>query len=532
MGLDCRLRRFTGLLACVLLASESASVVGQNPVRSVNAALAPGEDVNLWLPSPDGQRVYYVVTQDGFDGGQIFRVSILDNRSAVALTAALPAGRDIEELQLSSDGTRLAYTADQDTNDQFELYSVPTDGSTAPIKLNGPLAANQDVFSSFFRFTPDGTRVVFQAAQKLWSAPADGSGAAVQLAATTVIGLFQITPDSGRVVFRSGELFSVPVDGSASPVQLSGTVINESPSADHQVSPDGLWVVYRATTTSTAGPVNWVFSVPIDGSAAPELLFPPVVDTIGGATPLVLITADSSRVVYQTSPTFRLLSTPIDGSGPVVRLDPTNGLVASTCRLTADGRVVFGFTPTGLSRAIFVVPADGSLAATRLTPDGGPTPIKWELSATGRVVYDGYDGQRYEVYSVPLAGGAAPIRLNGPMVAGGNLEFGNVLNIPSFRLTPDGIGVVYQADQETDGVVELFFAPTDGHGPAVRVSAPLASDRLILGYWIAPNSARLLYSADQSANDVYELFTTLLPDDTIEVQSQGSVPPGMGIRPP
>ncbi|MEQ1892125.1 MAG: hypothetical protein ABL998_06250 [Planctomycetota bacterium] len=532
MGIHLSPRRVVRTLACALLGAWLVSAGGANPVRRVNAVLAPGEDVNLWLPSSDGKRAYYIVTQDGFDGGQIFRVSTLGNRDAVALTAALPTERDIFTLQLANDGTRLAYAADQDTDEQWELYSVPTDASAAPVKLNAALAANQDVSPYSFRFTPDGTRVVFFVGQKLWSAPADGSSAAVQLGTMSVVGLFQIAPDSGHVVFTSGQVYSVPTDGSAPPLQLSGTAIAEQPRTDYQISPDGARVVYRAWTFSGEDPINWIFSVPIDASAAPELLFPPLLDTnfIGNATPFVYITSDSSRVVYRTDPTYQLLSAPIDGSGSVVRLDPAGGHVGYDCRLTADDRVVFGFAPSGLSQAIFVVPADGSQPAVRLTPEGGPTPIKWELSTSGRVVYDGFYGGRYEVYSVPLAGGQAPVRLSGTMVAGGNLVNGNIVNVPSFRLTPDGSAVVYQADQDTDEVVELYAVPTDGRLPATKVNAPLATGGDTYGYWIAPNSARFLYGADQSADAVYEFFTTILPSDALEVESQGEIPPGMGIH--
>jgi len=525
-------RRLAHPLACALLGAWLVSAGGSNPVRRVNAVLAPGEDVNQWLPSADGQRAYYLVTQDGFDGGQIFRVSTLGNRDALALTAALPAGRDIFIMQLAADGTRLAYAADQDTDEQWELYGLPTDGSAAPVKLSGPLAANQDVSPASFRFSPDGTRVVFFVGQKLWSAPADGSAPALQLGPQSVVGLFRIAPDSSRVVFTSGQLYSVPIDGSAPPLQLSGTGIAEQPRTDYQITPDGARVVYRAWTFVGEDAVNWIFSVPIDGSAAPELLFPPILDDvfIGSATPFVYVTSDSSRVVYRTDPTYQLLSAPIDGSGPVVRLDPGGGHVGYDCRLTADDRVVFGFVPSGLSQAIFVVPADGSQPAARLTPEGGPTPIKWELSATGRVVYDGHDGSHYGVYSVPLAGGQAPVRLSGTMVTGGNLAHGNVVNVPSFRLTPDGNTLVYQADQDTDEVVELYAVPTDGHLPATKVNAPLATGGDTFGYWIAPNSARLLYGADQSADAVYEFFTTILPDDSLELESLGEIPPGMGIR--
>jgi hypothetical protein len=519
------------VVAGVLLVGTLASGGDGNPVRRVNAGLAPGEDVNLWLPSSDGKRAYYVVTA-GLDGGQIFRASTLGNQDAVALSAALPSGRDIFTLELAADGTRLAYTADQDTDQQQELYSVPTDASAAPVKLNGPLAPNQDV--NLFHFTPDGTRVLFLVDYTtLWSVPADGSAAALQLASLVTDDLLPIAPDSSRVVFLSmGRVFSVPTDGSAGPVQLSGTALGEQALSDYQITPDGARVIYRAWTFSlaTGDPINWIFSVPIDGSAAPVLLFPPILDDqIGHSNPRVYVTADSSRVVYRTEPTYSLLSAPVDGSSAAVRLDPAGGRVDQDCRLSADGRVVFRFAASGSDPAIHVVPADGSQAAQRLTPFAGPIPIKWELAATGWVVFDGYRDDRYELYGVPLAGGPTR-RLSSPMVAGGGLVYGNAFFLESFIVTPDGRTVVYQADQDSDETFELHAVPTDGHASATRVNASLVAGGDTSGFWVAPNSARLLYGADQSEDARYELFTTILPDDSLEVESLGEIPSGMGIH--
>jgi hypothetical protein len=55
----------------------------------------------------------------------------------------------------------------------------------------------------------------------------------------------------------------------------------------------------------------------------------------------------------------------------------------------------------------------------------------------------------YELYSVPLDGGAAPVKLNGALVSGSNIY-------SDFQISPDSSRVVYLADQETDDVDELF----------------------------------------------------------------------------
>ena len=56
----------------------------------------------------------------------------------------------------------------------------------------------------------------------------------------------------------------------------------------------------------------------------------------------------------------------------------------------------------------------------------------------------------FELYSVPITGGA-PTKLNGPLIPGGDVQSG-------FQISPDGATVVYIAEQDTNGVAELYAA--------------------------------------------------------------------------
>ncbi|MBE0410866.1 MAG: hypothetical protein IBX69_14180 [Anaerolineales bacterium] len=55
---------------------------------------------------------------------------------------------------------------------------------------------------------------------------------------------------------------------------------------------------------------------------------------------------------------------------------------------------------------------------------------------------------QFNIYAVPTVGGLASIRVNGSLVAGGDVQH--------FTITPDSKGVVYLADQLADEVDELF----------------------------------------------------------------------------
>jgi Tol biopolymer transport system component len=503
---------------------------GNDLGQRVNQDLAAGEDVSRWLLAPDGTRVYYEVTQPGFEAAQLFSVSVDGTQNAFELTDPLGLGRRFYTLQLSADGGRIAYTADQDTDEQWELYTVSTDGSKDVVKLNPPLAPTVDVYPGYFRFTPDGTRVVFRLSNSVvYSAPADGSAPAVQLSGNTN-GLFQVTADSQRVVYPNGDVFGVPVDGSAPPVQLSGTIIDEQV-WDFFVSPDGQRVVYMGVTyppepdPEFSNPRYWIFSVPADGSLEPALLFDPIrpIHWIGSPALRIQISPDSHWVVHRTdsypSPN-ELLAAPIDGSAPAVRLSdpPDGGGVGSDFRFTPDGRVVYGYSANGVPTGLYVVRADGSTSPQHITElTQSPLPLKWEVSGS-RAVFVGYaldpitSEARYEPYSAPLSGSAPPVKLNPPMVPGGDIVNGNSGNIPSLSISPDGEWVAYMADQETDGVDELYVAPIDGRMRARKLNRPLpaGADVNQFSFQFTPDSRRGIYSADQDELDRHELFESQL----------------------
>jgi hypothetical protein len=61
-----------------------------------------------------------------------------------------------------------------------------------------------------------------------------------------------------------------------------------------------------------------------------------------------------------------------------------------------------------------------------------------------------------ELFSVPIDGGA-PVRLNAPLAPGGI--------VTDMEISPDSARVVYRADQDQDNVFELFSVPLAGGTP-------------------------------------------------------------------
>lgn len=102
---------------------------------------------------------------------------------------------------------------------------------------------------------------------------------------------------------------------------------------------------------------------------------------------------------------------------------------------------------------------------------GSEGPLGYRISPDdSRVVYIGRasDGTR-ELYSVAITGPYTDsVKISGPMTTGGNVEYSN-----GFQFTPDSRRVVYRADAETDGRIELYVTDIGAILPPNRVFLPL-----------------------------------------------------------
>jgi Tol biopolymer transport system component len=123
---------------------------------------------------------------------------------------------------------------------------------------------------------------------------------------------------------------------------------------------------------------------------------------------------------------------------------------------------------------------------------------------SSRVVYiaDQQTDEMYELYSVPLSGGAA-VKLNAPLAPGRDVDaFGTLI-------TPDGLHVVFRADQDTDEVFDLYRVPLAG-GANLRLNGTLTAGGYVSQFLPTPDSSRLVYAAFQNSVDVLEVFSVPL----------------------
>jgi Tol biopolymer transport system component len=466
----------------VLVAGVAVVLLGAAWMRfhvvRVNGELA--HDVRGLLSAqaitPDGSRVVYVADYRIAQTYELFVSPADGSGGALRISGELVPGGDVQSFVLAPDGSRAVYRADQDVDGLVELYCAPLDGGAPAVKLNGAVTSAL----TFLQFSPDATRVVFEAGNDVYSVPADASLAPVKLNAALVAGGLVadawVSPDGARVVYRADqvtnevyELFSVPIEGGAA-LKLNGPLVANGDVQSATLSPDGAWVVYTADQLTDGK--NELFGVAIDGGPAVRLNGVP----FAGATIQQLAVVDGPlvpRVVYRAEQDVlgrrELYVVPADGSQPPLVLNApiTGGSGVSTFAVTPDDAHAIHMLATG---ELCSAPLDASSAAVQLSAPlpSGVVVDGFSLAPAGdRVVYwtrdPGAPGNETDVYSVPADGSAAAVLLSGAF-AGNRLSF-------SPAISPDGQRVVYL---RTNGSLhDVYSAPIDGSLAPVRINGSL-----------------------------------------------------------
>src|SRR5690606_799772 len=101
---------------------------------------------------------------------------------------------------------------------------------------------------------------------------------------------------------------------------------------------------------------------------------------------------------------------------------------------------------------------------------------------------------------VDLAVPGVSMKVNPPLVAAGDVQ------AATFRFGPDSDFIVYRADQEVDGLNELYRVETATPGTSVKINEPLGADGDVSIFQIHPDGLQLAYVADQETERVAELY--------------------------
>ncbi|MBX7206992.1 MAG: hypothetical protein K1X78_01665 [Verrucomicrobiaceae bacterium] len=449
--------------------------------------------------------------------------------AAVRINDNLVLNGDVFDFQISPDSTRVVWVADADSDEVFELYSRAIDGSGSTVKLNAPMVTGGDITE--FKISPDSQRVVWRAdaevdnTRELYSRAIDGSAAQVKLnhavvAAGGSVLSFEISRDSTRVVwlgdpdvFNQREMFSRLIDGSAAEVKLNDPMIAAgSANFFFQISPNSARVVWVADADTDN--VGEVYSRAIDGSGAQVKLNDPFTNAGAAAGTRVKISPDSARVVWTADATINnkddLFSRAIDGSGAQATLSGPlvpGSFVGPGPLISADSlRVVYVKTFAGVTQ-LFSRPIDGSGTEVLINDPmvtGGSATGFLEISPnSARVVWnaDANTDGVVEIYTRAIDGSGTQVKLNNAMVAGGN-----VLN--EFHFTADSSRVYWMADADIDTAVELYSRPADGSGTQVKVNNPLAAGSSINAIpEPTADGLRIVWRANADSTSTFELYT-------------------------
>ncbi len=420
------------------------------------------------------RRVVYLADQEEDNKIELYSVP-LTGGTAVKLNGALAAEGDVVSFLISPDGQRVIYLADPEADGLRALYSVPIAGGVPPVPLNASMPAYGSVMD-FYKISPDGAWVVYRADQEtdavgeLYRDSLTG-GALAKLNTGALSGRsipdFKITPNSEGVVFRcdpgtgKGELYSKFIDQPGGPFKLSNIVPagGSVHSSYYAITPNSLGVVYVAN--QDAADLQELFSNSIFGGTENmhklSGTLPPGATRVDG----ILITPNNAGVVYTArgpSPVPAELYSNYTTGGDPVHLNSASVTGSNLIRVAMSNngaRVVYAAVQDVVgTMGLYSVPVTGLAAPVKLTGAAAPeddikdlhvAPNQAAVLFIAHEIAPGHD----ELFSVSTLAGP-PIKVNGPLVDGGG--------VADFKITPDSKVVVYSADQEVAGKDELYIS--------------------------------------------------------------------------
>ena len=470
--------------------------------------------------------------------GMLYSVPITGGSAAPLVTVAVEEVAIID-YAISPDGQYVLYRADLTGGDQYQLYSVPVFGG-ASTQLNGQLTRAGDV--SAFQISPDSTRVVYSADQdfldssgELYSVPING-GVAILLSdlLLSTSYFFQISPDGQFVYFVQGDkqLMKTPLVGGAR------TRLNDGPLPvgwgirSLRVSVDGNHLVYRADAEQQGK--HELYSLASNGGM-PIKLNPPLdrMGNVGGGNSWLYpenyaITPDNQYVIYLVDidgdNMFDLYSSPING-GPAIKLNPPLPELSNAginFKITRDSsEVIFGiygyYTSPHMLYRTPVSGGEATLVSDKLLGDF------WLSGDDQQIIYRGVGPTAGSVaLYMRVQGDGEAVQLNGPLAPGGTVQ-------NDFVVSPNGDYVLYRAEEELVGVVELYQRAltidalprklSDASQTATFfdvIAFEVSSDNRYLVYLTAWEADRRLYAVALGGDEAYRLDSQTVAAGKVE----------------
>lgn len=404
--------------------------------------------VSSFAVSPDGAQIAFSADQTTVGDADLFLVDITAPGRWTRI-GALAAGQQELRAKFSPDGRKLAFTASDQFFGDVQLYVVDLADPANAVRLNSDLVEHGAVSHTGFEFTPDGTRIVYVAAEleskfELYMVDVAAPRQSTRLNAPGgnvgdhYEGRFHILPDSERVVYSAvggnpgvRELHMVSLDEPGQPVTLNAPLQSDGDIFEFTVSPDGRFVAYAADQDVDHRLEVFLVDVAVPGVAT---RFNGNVQ-LGAA--LARFTPDSKHIVYSSD----------EERGPGERDLFIVSVEQPAHRVRLNAPVA-----AGVDIGAYAISADGAQVAYQPTPAGG-FPV--------------------DLMVVDIASPGTAVKVNGPL-PNGALEFQGP------RFSPDGEAIAYIAVESVDeSIQELFFARVSEPGTSVRLNAALPPEGIV-----------------------------------------------------
>lgn len=375
-----------------------------------------------------------------------------------------------------------------------EVYLAPLGGG-ALTRLNTPAPGAGDVGTAFddVQFSPDQTKMAF-------------------------IGDFDVDNQDSLYVVDL-----VPQVGP--PVEVSGTIVANGDVTDFAWSPDSSQLVFRADAlTDNDFELFWV-DLRGGAPAAPVRLNGPLV-AAGDVSTSLFWSPDASMVAYladeNTDQQNELFLVDLRGASPSPARRVNNPMIAAG---DVDDDVFFLPDASAIFyRADEVSDFDDGLYMAPIAGGAPQTPVQlnvadvdaddYALSPDGSRLFfisnDGPSGsdELFVVdFTTPVR--SPPIKVNPDFMSG-------AIDVITAQWSPDGARIAYAADQDVEGMVELYVVDVSGFafGTPAKVSpfAPQASadvdTNTTTGYGWSPDGTKIAVVMDAANDNVDELFVT------------------------
>jgi len=443
-------------------------------------------------------RVLHTVPEEG--ATRLYAADVIDGaiQPARLLSGETPGGI-VDRVQASDDGQTVVYRSDAESAGEPDLYLVRFEGDQpgAPVRLSDDHGASY-VVQSFLE--ADGSGAIYGAGtvgggfvsiEDYYAVDLSGPapGAPVPLGHGSFV--------YGGVLAEDGSTFAFLEDGAAYVVALDGAAppepVRVGPAAgDAQnvvalaLAPDGSAIALVGDLTTDG--VNELYVADVSGASPGPVRRANRTLVAGGDVyvgPLGLVShyfsPDGGQLAY-------FADARIDGVTELFVVEVSGGTPGSSERVNGDpvagGAVLPGYT-------------------SPFSPDGRLIAYRADQLSDGVT----------ELFVADLTSGApaAARRVNGVLAAGGDVS--------SYRFAPDGSGLVYQADQRSDEVTELYYADTRGSqpGPPQRVNRdPVSGGDVSSPVAFARDGGSLACAGDLMVDERAELFLAAIADGTVE----------------